>query len=107
MSLKQSLKEMDVKETVLGSIKWVLRTIPLILSALIVIGLLGSGLAVGAILRSFDLEMGFIVLPSLIVQIVGALMAYQFVKIFFFPKEKKTRDFDDEDDDLPKKRKSK
>ena len=67
--------------------------LPLLLSAIVIIGLLMSGLGVAAFLRSLNFDMSSTVIPALIVEAICCYIAYQFASNFF-PKE--SREFKEE-----------
>ncbi len=63
----------------------VLKQIGLILSAILVLVLLGSGVGLAIILRAWGLDYTSIVVPSLIIEAIACIIAYQF-SANFFPK---------------------
>ena len=63
-------------------IDWI-KKIPLIIAALLILGLIGAGLGVGILLRELQWDMTAIVVPSLIVEVITCIIAYQFASNFF------------------------
>jgi len=62
------------------------RKIGLLFSAILIMALLGAGIGLAILLRLANLDMGAIVVPSIIIEIFTCIIAYQFASNFF-PKE--------------------
>ncbi|MEX2684623.1 MAG: hypothetical protein Q6373_023835 [Candidatus Sigynarchaeota archaeon] len=77
----------SIWEKILG----ILKQIGLILSAILVMALVGSGIGLAIILRAWGLDYTSIVLPSLIIEVIGCIIAYQFSSNFF---PKVSRDYE-------------
>jgi cytochrome c oxidase subunit IV len=73
----------------------------LMIWGLLITILMGAGIWVSMFLRSLGLDYGTIVIPGLIVEVFGALFAYQLAQNFL-PKEKKTER--SEPSDLPQRK---
>ncbi|MBD3187329.1 hypothetical protein GF325_10900 [Candidatus Bathyarchaeota archaeon] len=71
------------------NIKWLIKQIPLMITAALMLALIGAGIGVAILLRMFDLDMGAIVIPALIIEVFTAYFAYQFASNFF-PKESRS-----------------
>nr|MDO8083240.1 hypothetical protein [Candidatus Sigynarchaeum springense] len=82
--MTQSIK--SIWEKTLG----ILKQVGLILSAILVLALVGAGIGVGIILRAWGLDYTSIVLPSLIIEAIGCVIAYSFASNFF---PKASRDY--------------
>ena len=63
-------------------IDWI-KKIPIIIAALLIVGLIGAGLAVGILLRELGWDMTAVVVPSLIIEVITCIIAYQFASNFF------------------------
>ncbi|MBN2151360.1 MAG: hypothetical protein JW839_07945 [Candidatus Lokiarchaeota archaeon] len=70
---------------------FVMRRIGLILSAILLLVLMGAGVGVAIILRAWGLEYTTIVVPSLIIEAIACVIAYTFASNFF---PKASRDFE-------------
>jgi hypothetical protein len=68
----------------------VMKKIGLILSAILIIVLMGAGIGVGLILRSWGLDYSGVVVPSVIIEIIACIIAYSFAQNFF---PKASRDY--------------
>ncbi len=70
---------------------FVMKRIGLILSAMLIMVLLGAGLGVGIILKAWGLDYSGVVVPSLIIEAIACVIAYQFASNFF---PKASRDYE-------------
>lgn len=80
--LKSTFKDMFI---------FVMKRIGLILSAILILILMGAGIGLAILLRVAGLDFTTIVVPGLIVEFIGCAIAYSFTSNFF-PKIR--RDFD-------------
>jgi hypothetical protein len=80
--IKRSFKEMFV---------FVMTRIGLILSAILILVLMGAGIGLAIILRAWGLDYTSIVVPSLIIEVIGCVIGYSFASNFF---PKLSRDYD-------------
>ncbi len=78
-------------KTIWEKIVGILKQVGLILSAILVLVLMGAGVGLGIILRIWGLDFTSIVVPSLIIEVIGCIIAYQFASNFF---PKVSRDFE-------------
>ncbi|MHA1794380.1 MAG: hypothetical protein ACTSVI_17220 [Promethearchaeota archaeon] len=65
------------------------RQFPLLISAAIIVVLLGSGIGVAILLRNFGWDMGAIAIPAFVIEGIFCYVVYQFASNFF-PEEEKT-----------------
>ncbi|MHA1999010.1 MAG: hypothetical protein ACXQS8_08675 [Candidatus Helarchaeales archaeon] len=80
-------------------IKWLISQIPSMVQALLILIMVAIGIGLAIILRMLNLDMGGIVIPSLIVEIFGLYYSYQFMSNFF------TKDVEiDDETALPKRK---
>jgi len=98
---KLIIRQLNIKDNIIGFIRWIIKSIPIMLSALFIFALMGSGIALAILLRSYNLDMGFIAIPSLIVEYFSAFIAYNFTRVLFFPKTGKD---EGEAEGIPKKK---
>nr|MDO8115520.1 hypothetical protein [Candidatus Sigynarchaeota archaeon] len=86
---------MTLGNTIKDLIASLLKAIPLILASVVFLALLGSGLGLAIVLRSAGLDFGAIIIPSIIIEIICCIIAYQLFSNFF---QKPEREFVEDDD---------
>jgi hypothetical protein len=68
----------------------VMKKIGLILSAILIIVLMGAGIGAGIILRSLGFDYSGVAVPSIIIEVFACIIAYSFAQNFF---PKASRDY--------------
>ena len=86
-----------------------LKRIPLIIAAVVLLALMGSGIVVGIFIRSITemgtlIRMAEVVVPALIIGIMGCILAYRLATNFFPKPSREFVDRDGDDGGLPERK---